>query len=196
MRYELMLLEPIDETSKDKDVGENVFIDNLPSDYPVYLFYYPGAIPNEDLEGKLRDLGSITGENLFVNIGRLNDPNYKKIANRFKIRDLPVIVVTAIGSLASPPTEFLTAYVRIDSKRLLSSPDVVVQCLQRLFNLFIQGKISEAMSQARQNQRSALISHLKGIVSHALGGIWAFLKDVDISVSLAECKFELRHSGR
>lgn len=193
MPYKLILSELIDE--KTRDIGENVFFDNLPCNYPVYVFYYPGAMPNEDLEGKLRNLGNMTGKNLFVNIGRLDDPNYGKIANKFNIKNLPVIIITAINKLSSPPTKFLTAYARIDSKGIINTTDLVIQCLQKLFNLFIQEKISEAMSQAKQDERDALISRLKGIVADALKGIWGFLKDRDISVSLVEGKFELKHSG-
>ena len=193
MPYQLVLSEFIDE--KTKEVGENVFFDNLPSQYEVFILYYPGAMPNEELESALRNLGNITGENLFVNIGRLNDPNYKKIANKFDIRNLPVIIVTAIDKLASPPTEFSTAFVKIDSKRLLNSPNLAIECLQTLFNLFIDEKISEAISQAKHAERDALISHLKGIITDALNGMRKFLGERDIIVSLAEGKFELRRSG-
>ena len=194
MSYQLVFSELTDE--KSKDVGENVFLDNLPSDCTVYLFYYPGAIVDEVLESKLRSLGGITGKNLFVNIGRLNDPNYNKIANKFKIMDLPVIILTAIDDLASPPKEFLTAYVRIDNKKLLNSPDVVIQCLQRLFNLFIEGKISEALNQFEKDKRDIILSRIKGIITVALKGVWEALKDTDVSLSLAEGKFEIKLSGR
>lgn len=193
MTYQLVLSELIDE--KTRKVGENVFFDNLPSHYEVFMLYYPGAMPNEDLESALRNLGNITGENLFVNIGRLNDPNYKKIANKFDIRNLPVIIVTAIADLASPPKEFSTAFVKIDKKRLLNSPDLI-DCLQRLFNLFIQGKISAAF---KYYKGAVLISHLKGIITKALRGMKEFIKERDITfsldVGLAKGKFELRRKG-
>ena len=114
-------------------------------------------MPNEDLENKLRKFGNIIGKNLFVNIGRLNDPNYKKIASRFEIRDLPVIIITAIDGLSSVKTEryYSTFFVRLDSKILLHSVDLTIKSIEQLFNLFIGGQISEALSQYRHDQRNA-----------------------------------------
>lgn len=193
MTYQLVLSELVDATTR--DVAENVFFDNLPSNYEVYLLYYSGAEPNEGLETKLRDLGKDTGKNLFVNIGRLSDPNYKKIRNKFDIKNLPVIIITAIDTLASLPTEFSTAYVRIDDEKLLKSPDLVIKCVQRLFNLFIDKKISEALNQFKIDQRGLLLSHLKSIVTNAIKEVWKFFLERDISVSLTEGKFELKKSG-
>ena len=103
MPYKLVLSETSYETTK--DIGENVFIDNMNDDCKVYLFYYPGAMPNTELESKLRNLGGITGKNLFVNIGRLNDPKYYRIKNIFGIKDFPVIILTAIDGLAAVKTD-------------------------------------------------------------------------------------------
>ena len=188
MPYQLVLSELIDEEKGIKGVGENVFFDNLPSDYEVFIFYYPGAMPNEDLESALRNLGNIAGKNLFVNIGRLNDPKLKTITKLFDIKHFPVIVVTAIDKLASPPTEFSTAYVKIEDKKLLKSPNLAIDCVETVFNLFSQGKISEAMSQVERYERDSLISHLKGIITYALKGI-------SITVTLTVVKFEVKWRG-
>jgi hypothetical protein len=51
----------------------------------VYLFYYPGAMPNQDLENALERLGNDAGTNLFVNKGKLNDPKYYKILSPAKV---------------------------------------------------------------------------------------------------------------
>jgi hypothetical protein len=174
----------------------------LPDDYKVYLFYYPGSMPNEDLENKLRKFGNIIGKNLFVNIGRLNDPNYKKIASRFEIRDLPVIIITApviiiaIDGLSSVKTEryYSTFFVRLGSKILLHSVDLTIKSIERLFNLFIGGQISEALSQYRHDQRNAFLSKLKVVILNSLKVIAKFLSDRDISISLLEGKFELKRS--
>ena len=186
MPYQLVLSESRNEITR--DVGENVFFANLPSDYEVYIFYYPGAMPNVELETRLRNFGNNAGKNLFVNIGRLNDPNYRTIANKFNIRSLPVIIVTAIDKLASSPVESVTAYVKIDDKKLLNSPDSSINCLQELFLLFLQGKISEAMGQLDKARRNLLITN-------ALKGIWDLLGKTDITISFIEGKFEIKHSG-
>ena len=186
MPYQLVLSELIDEVTR--DVGENVFFDNLPSDYKVFIFYYPAPMPNEDLESALRNLGNIAGKNLFVNIGWLNDDKYDTITKLFDIKNFPVIIVTAIDKLASPPTEFSTAFVKIEDKRLLNSTNLAIECVQTVFNLFIQGKISEAMSQVKRYERGALISHL-------LKGMRKFLDERDIIFGIGAFRFELKRSG-
>src|SRR3990172_6297419 len=185
MPYQLVLSE---KDKKTKKVGENVFFDNLPSDSEVYMLYYSGAMTNKELESKLRDFGNNTGKNLFVNIGRLNDPNFKKIVNNFGVKDFPVIIVTANSKLASHPAEFETAYVKLDSKRLLKSPDLAIDCVQKLFNLFIQEKISEALRQPGEYNRKALITYLNGIITNVLKGI-------EFSVSIIEGKLGVKWSG-
>jgi hypothetical protein len=74
MTYKLVFTERPAEGQK--DLGESVYLDNLPIDYQVYAFYYAGALSNEVLEDKLRKLGDITGKNLFVDIGKLSDPRH------------------------------------------------------------------------------------------------------------------------
>jgi hypothetical protein len=186
MSYQLILSEPIEGTPK--DVGENVFFDNLSSDYKVFIFYYAGAMPDKNLESALRNLGNIAGKNLFVNIGLINDDKYPTIGRLFDIKPLPVIIVTAIDKLASAPTEFSTAYVKIEDKRLLNSTNLAIDCVQTVFNLFIQEKISEAMSQVKRHKREALISNL-------LKGMREFLDKRDIIFGIGEFRLELKRSG-
>lgn len=194
LSYRLILANSADRGTK--DVGENVFLNNLASDYELYLFYYPGELSNKDLENKLRSLGNDAGKNLLVNIGRVNDPHFPKIARTFGIRDFPVVVVTAREQLASLDTgsNFSTAYVRIDNKNLLGSVEPMIESIQRVFVLFLAGKISDALRRARDDQRRAVASHVKGTVISVLGGIRGFLSDKDITVSLFEGKFEVRRN--
>lgn len=173
--YQLILSERIEE--KTKAVGENIFFNNLPSDSEVYLLYYPGAMPDKELENRLRDFGNNAGKNLFVNIGKLNDSSFKMIANRINISSLPVIIVTANSRLASHPIELETACVKLDSKKLLRDPDLTIDCVQKLFLLFIQEKISEALKQPGVYDRKATIARLKGIVS-------GVLRDIEIEFSI------------
>ena len=195
MSFQLVLNEL--EGEKTKGEGE-VFLDDLPFDSKVFLFYYPAAMPNEDLEDKLRDFGKRTGKNLFVNIGRLDDPNYAKIVDKFNITTFPVMIVTAIDTFVSPP-KFPTVYVKIDNKKLLNSPDLAIDTVYTLFNLFIAGKISEAMREYERVKRDEFISRLKASVTNALkeigNRVGGFLAERDISVSLVEGKFELKKSG-
>jgi hypothetical protein len=168
MSYQLVLTEkPRAGTREvgDKDLGDNVFLENIPPSYKVYLFYYAGAMGNELLEEGLRKLGENTGQNLFVNIGKLNDPDYDKIASRFEIKPLPAVVITAVSDLASLTNEYLSAYARLDSKHLLDSPQRTVQCALEVFNLFLQGKVAEALANAKSRQRTELLKWLGSLVT-------------------------------
>jgi hypothetical protein len=193
--YHLVLTEPKDERTK--DVGENVFLDDLSYSYKVYLFYYPSALPNEALEDRLRRIGQMTGKNLFVNIGRLDDPHYDTIKEKFKIKNLPVIIITGIDGLASLADENnpSTVYVKIDRKELLGSIDMATQCVERIFNLFIGGEISKALDQAKSDLRDAVILKVKNKVIGALSEVKKFLDEKDIEVSLFEGKFQIKNSA-
>ena len=176
----------------DKGFAENVFIDNLPYDYKVYLFYYPGAIVNEDLERSLRRLGEMTDKNLYINIGRLNDPQLKEIIKKFAIKDFPVIILTAVDNLASPTGELLTAFIKIEDKNLLKSANESIDLIQRLFVLFMEGKINEAMNEIKNRERSVILMRIKSVIATALQETIKFFENHDIVVSVIEGKFELR----
>jgi len=192
MAYQLVFSNSLDTAGK--DLGRNVFLNDLPEDYPVYIFYYPGAMPQKDLESALRSLGKISGKNLFVNLGKLDDPGYAKIAGHFQIKKLPVIVMTAIGELASAPDSPLSTYVRIDSKDLLGSPEKTTEVLQKLFNLFLTGQVVEALKEAKKDDRNAMLASFGRVAARALEGVWKFVSGLEISFSIAEGKFELKHS--
>jgi hypothetical protein len=195
MTYQLIFSERPVEGQNTKNIGENVFLADLPTDYKVYAFYYGGAMGNETLEDRLRALGEITGNNLLVNLGHLNDPQFDEIEKRFGIEQFPVIIITAIDSLASPADDYLTTFVRLDSKYLLDSPDHTVECVEKLFNLFIQGKVSEAMSHAKWQQRTELLRALGNLFTAGLKSLKDFIDERDISISLLEGKLELKRTG-
>ena len=66
MSYQLILTERPVDGQITRDIGENVFLADLPTEYKVYVFYYAGAMGNETLEGRLRALGEIAGKNLLT----------------------------------------------------------------------------------------------------------------------------------
>lgn len=192
MAFELVLKE---RSAAGKDVGDNIFFSNLPDDYKVYALYYPGAMPDLALENKLRDLGNITGKNLLVNIGRLNDPQYDRVVACFGVKNSPVIIVTAIASLASPLQDYCTAYARLDSQLLLDSPERTIECVQKLFNLFIQGEVQKAVASAKWSEHKEVLRSLSNLFTGALKSVGGFIADRDITVSVLEGKFELKRSG-
>jgi hypothetical protein len=193
MRYQLVLIEPKSE-GQERAGGENVFLDDLKHDYKVYLFYYPGAMPNEDLENKLHKLGDITGKNLFVNIGQLDDPKFDTMKEKFEIRNLPVIVMTGIDGIASLGDEkhLSTAYVRIDNGERLKSVDSTLQCVQMIFNLFIGGEILEAINSSKDYNLDTAKSLIKSRIKNALNVMDKILWEKDIEVSILGCTFSVK----
>jgi hypothetical protein len=186
------LLATVPEIQGTKDVGENILLANLTDEYKVYAFYYPGQPVDEEFEDMLRAFGRQTGKNLLVNIGRYNDPEYDRIVSAFSIKKYPVLIVTAIEALAASRDEMLTLYARLDSELLLTSPERALKCLEDLFNLFLQGKVEEAVSHAKWAQRAEALRTLGGIFRTVLSKITGLVFDRDISISFAQVKLELK----
>jgi hypothetical protein len=67
--------------------------------------------------------------------------------------------------------------------------------VQELFNLFIQGRVSDAISKAQWQQRADLLAQIGNVFVKALQGFGDFILDTDICVSFVEGKLELKHSG-
>lgn len=192
MPYQLVLSEPNRDiemkTMGDRGEG-SVFFDNLPSDYKVYAFYYPGISLNKDLAKKLKAFGDVAGKNLFVNFGRLDDPNYRTVVKKFGIRNFPTLIVTAIDSLASPPGEYSTPFIKIDDKNFLNSTDSAIEFIEKTYNLFMDMKIAEAMHEKSHDLR---VFRIKGFLNDALKGVAGYLKQWTFSISLLEGKFEIK----
>lgn len=197
MPYQLVFTSPAEGESAEgnKAVGENVFFADLPTDCKVYAFYFSGAMPNPALESKLRDLGQKTGKNLYVNIAGLNDPQLGHVQAKFSIKKYPAIAITALAGLASPAMEHVTTFARLDGEKLFDSPDKTVECVQEVFNLFIQGKVAEAISQAKWAQRKELVAALTRYFTGALKSLGNYIATHDISFALAEGKLDLKKSG-
>lgn len=178
-----------------KDIGENVFLDDLSDEYRVFAFYYPPAMPDEDLESGLRGLGDLTGENLFVNIGKLNDPSFAKIVKAFDIHDYPVVVLTATSDLAGAGEEGVNVYVRIDDKRVLEDPARAVELVQEIYTLFLRGEVADAIAKAKSNERMELVRAVAKRIGAGLSKIAGFVADRDFKVSLVEGSFEMTKSA-
>jgi hypothetical protein len=181
----------------EKDVGENILFDNLPDDYEIYLFYYSGPLRNSNLENRLKDFGRDTGKNLFVDIASLKDQKYKLLATQFEIESFPAVIITGNEKLASLKRgdSYSTAFVRLDKKELLKDSDKTIECVGNIFTLFMSGKVSDALQEAKDLERKAIISQLKNSILTALKGILGFLKENDISFSLFEGKLEIKKKG-
>jgi hypothetical protein len=183
------------EDGQAKDVGENVFLDDLSVSYKVFAFFYPSAMPDDALEDALRQFGDNTGSNLLVNIGRFSDPSYDRIVKSFAITKYPVLVVTGAPEAASAEGLMSSAFVRVDNGRVLKSPESAVELLQKLFTCFLQGEISQALAESKQASRKELLHAATKVVANALKGLGAFLDSHDFSVSLVNGTFEMKKNG-
>jgi hypothetical protein len=189
-----LVLRTAPESAVTKDIGENIFLSDLGAEYKVFAFYYPSAMGDEGLEEGLRKLGALTGKNLFVNIGKLDDPSLNQIVTAFEIDSYPVVVVTATSELAGPDGEYLTAFARIDEGRLVGDPEKLVTLVQELYGLFLRGEIAAAMAKAKRKQRLEIVRAVAATIGRALKGLGGWVADRDVKVSVLEGKFELTKS--
>jgi hypothetical protein len=188
MSYQLVLTESV----KTKDIGENVFFDNLPTHYKVFILIYPGVNADKQLVEKLLEFGEQTGNNCFVNIAKLNDPSYNKVRKLFRIMTFPTIIVTARSELSSLQSENITAFVRIDNKSLFKSTEATLACIEKMFNLFIDEKISEAL---KTKNRDQIFAEVRELFKYALKGLSGYLKEWDISFSFVTGTLVLKPRG-
>jgi hypothetical protein len=190
MPYDVLL---VDERSG-RAVGENVLLSALPTNPKVFALYYPGSTDSETIEERLRTLGRKTGENLWVNLGSLGDPDYQQVAKLFRIEALPVVVLTAVSPLAGTP-EGDTAFVRLDSEALFARPEDLLNTIESIFNLFLSGQLRRAMVtgwfQEGKARLSSAAERLWSVIRPVI--IWASKKD--ISVEFAGTKIEVKESG-
>ena len=89
-------------------------------------------------------------------------------------------------------TVFLREYVRLDNNHLLESIDLVSRSIDRVFSLFISGRINDALKQAKHDKMEAVILTLKSLVTNEFAKVGKYLYDKDISISLIPGKFELK----
>jgi hypothetical protein len=192
MSFRLVLTEQLGPGPQERDAGEDLLFDDLPAEHKVYALYYPATMPNEDLENKLLKLGRDTGKNLFVNIGQRSDPHLDKIVELFGINSYPVIIVTAADGLASPAHDHMTVFARLDNRDLLRSPEKTVECVEELFSLFIQGRVSEAIAKGKWTQRAELVSSLTQFFTDALKSLWVSIAGGGITISFLEGMLKLK----
>jgi hypothetical protein len=190
--YQLVLREPGEDEGK--AVGENVLLANLPAEFPVYAFYYPAELPDPAFEGALRHLGERTGNNFFINMGRLDDPQLDKIVKTFGIESFPTVVVTAVADLAAPPDELLSSFVRIDG-RLLATPDRAISHIEKVYLLFLRGEVAKAISGTKWSSRGELARKVGQFFTSALRGLLGYIADRDLTISVLEGRFEITKSG-
>jgi hypothetical protein len=190
MKAKLILREPKQKGVRDS--GNNIFLEDIPMDCKVYIFYYPDIVRNNLLEEGLQNLGKQAGKNLFVNIGSKTDARFDKIVSAFEIERFPVIVITASADLASLQdqgeisTFYVKQYVPSDTNDQVSI-NKILQAVQEIWLLFIRGKVKDAIQHAKTFKRKQISSNIMQIIKGALGKI----SSISISVSPLGGGFEL-----
>jgi hypothetical protein len=187
------LVHSVNDPVSDRIIGENVYIENMPHDSDIFVFYYPStSAPYTDLEDKLRAYGEKSEKAVFVNMSKVGGDKYSKIIKRFEIEGLPVIVITGRDTIAGLQTEDnkdKTVFVRLDKKNLLKDGGRTMEVVEEIVNLFMEGKISEAFRQAKASQHVAVLVRVKEIVSRLLTSI------DEITIGLIDGSFKVKFKG-
>jgi hypothetical protein len=194
VRYSLVLKDN-PKLGRPRRIGENVFLADVPDECKVFAFYYPSSMRDEALDAALRSLGDMAGDNLFVNIGKLDDPAFDKIIKAFGITTFPVVVVTAASELAGTAGDEGSVYVRLDDKRLLADTPRTVALLEQVYALFLRGEIAAAAATAERKQRAEIVRAVMSHVADALRGLKNFVVERDLKVSVMTGTFELTRSA-
>jgi hypothetical protein len=197
MAYDVVFVEkeePPAPGEKLKEVGESVFLSKLPTNPKVFALFFPGSSDTDDLQKLLRALGEKAGDNLYVNMGALSDPDYQRAAKRFGLRPLPAIVVTAIGPLAATP-EGENAYVRLDGRSLFAKPEELTSTVEELFNLFLAHKISQAVLVGWTQQGKAALVDAGERIWSVIQPVITWLSKKDLALEFATVKIEVKESG-
>jgi hypothetical protein len=156
---------------------------DVPDDCNVYVFYLPGMKTYDDLVEELKKYGKDAGKNIFVGIWSLGATSYSSLLTAFKIKDSPAVVVTGNPKLSTDgKTPAETVFATISNKNLLNDTEKAGDVINRTCNLFMEGKVKEALSSARKDGFKATLDYyLKKLYS----GIVQFLKDVPITWNYA-----------
>jgi hypothetical protein len=178
-------------------LGEDVMLDDLPTDAKVFVFFFPGDMSTgtDDLQDRLRALGRRTGSNLFVDIGSLADKDYPAAAERFGLVALPAIVVTATSPLAASP-EGDTAFVRLDAQSLFAKPELLTRTVEQLFNLFLTNKVSQAVRLGTWHTgRAALAAVAERVWRSVVQPVVTWLAEREFTLNFFEGTLEVKPSG-
>jgi hypothetical protein len=77
----------------------------------------------------------------------------------------------------------------------LNSHERTLNCVESLFNLFLQGKVADAVSKAKWAQRAGFLRALGGVIGAGLSKIAGLVFDRDIALEFVGVKLELKKTG-
>jgi len=160
----------------------------IPSDCEVYVFYIPGIKDkNQDLQKTLTDWGAASGKNVFVGMLTQDAFIYKQIIKLFNISNAPAVVVSALPKFATDEEykNARTVYARIDNEKLIRDQDESIKCIQKIYNLFLQGQVKQAIADAKKAQWRESFNYYLGRLRDGAGhALSEFLKREKIVVDI------------
>jgi hypothetical protein len=176
----------------------NVYLGNVDPDCKVYLFAFTGMNQlNPKLRKALAKWGKKTGKNLFVGFWANDDEDFQKAVHSFKLKKAPAIVITAESKLAFMNQTAQTVYARIDDEKILQDDkflDLAVKTFDRLYLLFLNGRVQEAIKEAEKaHDRRRILEFLRRL-KDSLGSVGKFLNDHKISIEFGQFKFEIEQN--
>lgn len=173
-------------------VEHSVILEGIPENCRVYCFVFGSSDADEKTKKDLETLGTEYGDNLFVGFWSMKDSRYSYIASCFNLRSLPAIVFTAESHLGGTEEDNSAPYVRLDDSRVLSDIDGMKQLIRLLYNLFITGKVAEAIKEAKKARKVRrlrdIIQQSKKLVSDIVGRI---IENYNIDFEYGPFKVEL-----
>ena len=171
---------------------------DVPSDSEVYIFYIPGITTLPELSNTLISWGKTTGKNAFVGLLSSDAPDYKTIISYFNVKKSPALIISATPAFASDTEKAATtAYARIDNLRMLSNQAEITECIQEIYNLFIQSKVKEAISTAKKEGfKENLKFYLGKLKDDAGKAVNEFFKTHDVNIDVFKGKIVITPSAK
>lgn len=156
-------LQPSSEAVKET-ISNLRLASSVPKDCEVYIFYIPGIIVYPELQKILTRWGKTTGKNAFVGLLSSDAPDYKTIIKYFKITKSPAVVISAKPAFATDDEleNPITAFARIDNKRVISNKDEIVECIQEVYNLFMRKQVINAVLAVKREGFKQTLSYYLG----------------------------------
>ncbi|MCW4010884.1 MAG: hypothetical protein NWF05_09740 [Candidatus Bathyarchaeota archaeon] len=171
----------------------------VPSDSKVYIFYIPGIVNYPELQKTLNAWGKTTGKNAFIGLLSADAPDYETIITYFQIKKSPAVVISGAPAFATAEEEnnATTGFARIDNSKVLGNQTEIVECIQEIYNLFIQNKVKEAISTAKKEGFKQNLKYYLGKVKDSAGkAINEFLKNHDVSIDVFQGKIVVAPSAK
>jgi hypothetical protein len=171
---------------------------DVPSNSEVYIFYIPGITTLPELSNTLISWGKTTGKNAFVGLLSSDAPDYKTIISYFNVKKSPALIISATPAFASDTEKAATtAYARIDNLRMLSNQAEITECIQEIYNLFIQSKVKEAISTAKKEGfKENLKFYLGKLKDDAGKAVNEFFKTHDVNIDVFKGKIVITPSAK